>query len=73
MNQINVLDSTGHTRVKWNPKVPEEVNYAREVFDAMKAKGHAIFKVDKEGRQFRMREFDPEAKRMVMVPHMVGG
>lgn len=74
MNQINIMDKTGHTRLRWNPKVPDEVKMARETFDAMYAKGHAIFRVDKDGEAGeRMDKFDPKAKRMIMIPHLIGG
>jgi hypothetical protein len=71
MSHMQILDPTGHTSVKWDADVPAEVEAARKVFTEMTAKGYHAFRAGKNGA--RMREFDPSAEKVVLVPHLVGG
>jgi hypothetical protein len=43
MNQINIMDDSGHSKFRWDPKDPIQVKAARETFDAWRAKGHRVF------------------------------
>ena len=72
--RMNVLDDTGHSEIKWNKSNPDEVATAREMFQAMKDKGHFMFEItgrDHIGR--RADTFDPNVERYAMVPQLKGG
>ena len=69
------LDATGDTKTIWDRTKPDEVEAARATFNTLKRKGYTGYRVKgSEGAKGEiMREFDPEAERMIMVPPMVGG
>lgn len=74
MNQINIMDASGHSKFKWDPQDQEQVKAARETFDAWKAKGYRVFRAEKGGELgARLETFDPTAKKMIVVPQLVGG
>lgn len=74
VNTMNTLDSTGDTRIEWDPTVKVEVDMARKAFNAVKKKQYLIYKLDADGSQGElMREFDPSAERIIAVPQTVGG
>jgi len=73
-HELNVLDSNGHTSVKWNPDNDDEVDAARAAFNAMRDKGYRAFLVGRMGRQGeRLDAFDPDAGEIMMVPQLRGG
>lgn len=69
------LDNTGDTKTIWDRTKPDEVAAAKATFDTLKKKGYTGYHVKgSEGTKGEiMREFDPNAERMIMVPQMVGG
>lgn len=73
---LAVLNHTGDTKVIWSRDNEDEVAVARDSFNKLKAKGFAVFKVDKKGdkepEQYR-GEFDPNIERLIMVPPLRGG
>jgi hypothetical protein len=74
LNQMNVLDRSGHTSVKWNPDNDDEVQVARITFEELTKKGYRAFTVGRFGRQGdRLDTFDPEAGEIMMVPQLKGG
>ena len=71
---MQIMDRTGHSSITWDAAKPVEVSAAREMFDTLTEQGYSAFEVegaDQQGR--RMREFDPKAGKIMMVPHLVGG
>jgi hypothetical protein len=69
-----MLDSTGDTRIEWDPSKPDEVEMARKAFQAAKDKKYLIYKTKRNGDKGElMREFDPSAERIVCAPQTVGG
>jgi len=73
-HEMEILDSTGHTRITWDADKADEVTNARRTYDDLRAKGYRAFRVKKDGGEGEaMREFDPHAERMIMVPPLVGG
>ena len=71
---LKVLDPSGHTETHWNEDVPAEVEAARAVFDRMTGQGYRAFRVSKGGEPAeRMREFDPHAESMIVMPQLSGG
>lgn len=70
-----VLGQNGDTKHIWDPEKPAEVEAAKAVFDSLRKKGYMAFHVKgKQGEQGdQMREFDPAAGRLILVPQMAGG
>jgi hypothetical protein len=65
----------GDTKVMWNKGNSDEIEAARATYDSLIAKGFSAFSMDADGARAgtRLREFDPSAERIVMVPRMAGG
>lgn len=73
-NEMQIMDPTGHTTVKWNPNDDDDVAVAEATFNQMTAKGYSAFRVTRlGGKSERLRAFDPDAKAMILVPQLQGG
>jgi hypothetical protein len=73
-NTLHVMDQTGDSRFLWDKDSPDEVAGARAQFDIMKGKGYLAYTVDESGNKGEViREFDPNAQAIIMVPQTVGG
>lgn len=73
-NTLHVMDSTGDSRFMWDPEKADEVVGAKAQFDALKKKGYLAYTVDESGNKGQViREFDPAAAAIIMVPQLVGG
>jgi hypothetical protein len=74
MGEMSVLNSSGDTKVIWDPKNEDETEVAEEQFDALTKKGFTAFKVDKKGDAAgKMTKFDPNAGKIILVPQIAGG
>lgn len=75
MHVMVTLDQTGDTKIFWDPKVPAEVENARQTFALLVSeKGMAAYAVKKNGDQGEVvRRFDPTAEKLIFAPRMVGG
>lgn len=74
MGELAILDSSGDTRLQWDPGNSSEVKHARDQFDSFRKKGYAAFKVSKSGGQGeQIDSFDPNVQRLILIPPMVGG
>lgn len=69
-----MLCDKGDVKITWNPKNPEEVKTAEEMFLSLKAKGHMFFKISKAGvfrrkekRGERVRAFSEAKGAMIAV------
>jgi hypothetical protein len=72
--ELIVLDHTGDTKIIWDSDKPAEVDHARDTFDRFKAKGYMAYKVDRKGEKGEvMRNFDPDAEKLILAPATVGG
>lgn len=72
---LEVLDSTGDTRLIWDRDNPDEVENARAMFQKLtKDRKYSAFKAKRDGSQGeRMDTFDPAAERMLLIPQYQGG
>jgi hypothetical protein len=70
---IHELCPKGDTRVEWNPNDPVSVAAARQAFNMLKDKRQLLYSEDSRGRRTQIREFDPNAERIVAVPQTAGG
>lgn len=72
--ELNILDTTGHTRIIWDSASEDEVDAARATFDKLKAKGYQAFSVKKDGEQGeKINTFDPKAEKIILAPPLRGG
>lgn len=72
--EMAILDHTGDTKLIWDPDKADEVEHARETFTKLKKKGYMAYSVNRKGDKGEvMREFDPDAEKMILAPQMVGG
>ncbi len=73
-HMLAVMSTAGDVRVMWNPDNAAEVAAAKKTFDDLKKQGHAAFSVKANGdKGTQLREFDPEAEKIIMAPPMRGG
>ncbi len=71
---ISTLDQSGDFKVTWNHDNADEVEIARSTYEKLKKKGYAAFRMlDRGQRGEQIREFDPRAEQIIMVPPVVGG
>jgi hypothetical protein len=65
----------GDTKIIWDPENEAEVESARRTFsDLVGARRFLAFRVAGEGRKGeQIREFDPDAEKLVITPPMAGG
>lgn len=71
---LQILDTSGHTEVQWDPDDKKEVKAAKETFDQAIKDGYTAFSLEPDGKKGELiRTFDPTAGRIVMQPRMVGG
>jgi hypothetical protein len=68
------MDRTGDTRVMWDPNNGDEVTSARNQFNELRGKGYLAYKVtETAGKGDLIREFDPDAGKIILAPPMRGG
>ena len=73
-NELAVMDTTGDTRTIWNPENQDEVDAAKLMFDHLVGKGFSAFRVDGKGDAGeQIREFEPNAGRIILIPALAGG
>lgn len=72
---IHILDSTGDSKIIWDPNDEADVAIAKAAFEAAQKKGHRAYKVDRKGEKTSevVRTFDPKAEKLIMAPAFVGG
>jgi len=69
-----ILCDQGDTKTIWDKNNTVEVENARRTFNELKAKNYVAYRVvDKADKGEIMKEFDPNAERMIMAPMIVGG
>lgn len=68
-------EHAGDMDLKWNKNSPAEVARCRAAFDDARAKDkYMAYRVNRDGTRGEViREFDPNAERIIMTPPMVGG
>ena len=73
--ELAIMSTKGDTKVMWNPENADEVAAAKAQFDTLIGKGFSAFKVvGPKGEQGdQIREFDPKAGKIILVPALQGG
>jgi len=71
---IETMNSSGDFKIMWDRNNPGEVTAAKAAFDQAIAAKSAVFAVKtKGGKGDKVKEFDPNAERLMVVPQLVGG
>lgn len=73
LNEMLIMDQTGHTLTTWTPDDEDEVDVARRMFDDLTRKGYSAFRLKGDDMGKRLSKFDPAAGSMIMVPPLQGG
>lgn len=76
MAEMAVLDRSGDLKIIWDKNNADEVAAARAQFKELTEKKRFLaYKVlDKAGEKGEViKEFDPNAERIILAPQMVGG
>ncbi len=67
---IRKMDKSGDAHITWDDA---NVADAKQMFADLKGKGYMAFRVKDGAKDEQIRDFDPEAKEIIMVPPMRGG
>ena len=72
---MHTLDRTGDSRIMWDKDNADEVAAARAQFTDLTSKGYMAYKAEgKKGTQgAQIRQFDPDAERIILVKAHAGG
>lgn len=74
MGQLRIMGGAGDTKLIWDADNDDEVANAKRTYDDLISKGFTAFEVKNDAdKGERMRRFDPEAEKVIMVPRMAGG
>lgn len=74
MGELRCLNETGDTKMIWDPDNKDEVEVAKDQFNALKKKGFTAFSVKKNGeKNEKIEKFDADAGMIIMVPKIIGG
>ena len=75
MGEMRVLDTSGDTKVVWDPDNEDECDAAEAQFNSLIKKGFTAFEVGKRGKKTddKVTKWDPELGKLIMVPRMQGG
>lgn len=73
MGEIRQLAKVGDMKVSWNSENEKEVTAAREIFDKRIKESWTAFREKFGSKGEKIKIFDPEAERIVLVPPISGG
>lgn len=75
MGTLATMGQRGDVKQIWDPANADEVAAARKTFNDLTKKGYLAFAVtgSKGAKGEQIREFDPEASRIILAPPMQGG
>lgn len=73
MSELRILARAGDVKMSWNSGNEKEVATARETFEKKIKEGWAAFKEKFGSKGEKIKNFDPDAERIVLVPPISGG
>lgn len=73
MGEIRQLAKVGDMKVSWNSENEKEVSAARETFDKRIREGWSAFREKGGFKGDKIRTFDSDAERIILVPPISGG
>lgn len=73
MSELRILGKSGDTKISWDSRNEIEVAAAKETFEKRIKDGWSAFR-EKRGMQGdKIRFFDQDAERIILVPPISGG
>ena len=73
MGEIRQLARIGDMKISWNSENDKEVAAARETFDKRIREGWTAFREKMGVKGDKIRIFDPDAERIILIPQISGG
>lgn len=74
MGELREMSRMGDLKLSWDCGKEKEVAAAKEVFDKRLKEGWTAFGEKRlGGKGDRIRNFDPDAERIILVPQIAGG
>jgi hypothetical protein len=74
VGRLAVMGPEGDTKLIWDSDNEDEVANARRTFDDLRCKNYTAYSVKKSGKKGKViTEFDPDAEKIILVPHVIGG
>ena len=73
MGIIRWMSAEGDTQVVWEETDTASMDRAREMIERAFHEGRGVFSLDDEGVGVRLKQFDPQAKNIVVIPQIKGG
>ena len=75
IGELRIMDKEfGDMPISWDSDNQDQVDIARAAFKKAKDKGMLLFRTKKDGSKGeQIREFDPNAERIIAAPAVVGG
>jgi len=74
MGEIREMSRKGDLKLSWDSGNEKEVAAAKEVFDKRSGEGWAAFGEKRlGGKGDRIRTFDSDMERIILVPQIAGG
>lgn len=69
LGEMEILDTSGHTKTTWDPEKPEEVAAAKLQFETLTGNGrYKAFRVKRDGSEGEpMKKFDPDSAAMILL------
>ena len=72
--EMRIMGVDGDLKVIWDSEKEVEVKVAKKQFDELTGKNYLAFSVKKNGEQGeKMKKFNPDAEKMILVPMLKGG
>ncbi|MGH7129289.1 MAG: hypothetical protein ACREJB_12585 [Planctomycetaceae bacterium] len=74
MSKLRLMSGHGdQCLAEWEPEQPELLRQAADLFQAQRARGCLAFRIDGPGRNEPIRDFDPAAREILLMPPVQGG
>ncbi len=73
-NLLIVLKDDGETKFEWDPISKNDMKQANTIFEEMTQIGYIACRTKRDGSQSELiREFDPKAETIMLIPPIIGG
>jgi hypothetical protein len=74
MGELAILDNSGDSKIMWDVRNKDEIDAAESQFDSLIKKGFTAYSVKKDGeKNQKIKFFDPDAGKIILVPPIIGG
>ena len=73
MSELRILGRIGDVKLSWNAENEKEVTAAREIFDKRIREGWTAFREKMGIKGDKIRTFDQDAERIILIPPITGG